>query len=167
MTEMKHLQEFRRRNVRSLALATQNNWRLKRYAILADGREFDADICSSATDEAFKRLPTAGSLDDEETNHGIGFQIIHFAEVAVVSPIFFWQWGSVLAHIDQIRAPWSDPTAFGDGLPEIFGCVWEMEIVHFEVATWRATMLTNDDAPAERLENYISQYTHRSRPRVG
>jgi hypothetical protein len=72
---------------------------LKGYAILADGSALDEAISRAAAEEALRRLPRAGSLKDETGNQGVGFQIVHFAEVAIVSPVFYWQWGSVLAKI--------------------------------------------------------------------
>lgn len=57
-----------------------------------------------------------------ETNHGVGFQIIHFAEVAVVAPTFYWHWGSVLSKIVQVPAPWDRPTEFSASVNDVVGC---------------------------------------------
>ncbi|GGX42377.1 hypothetical protein GCM10007385_07520 [Tateyamaria omphalii] len=130
---------------------------MKRYAILADDRAFSDEIAAAATAAAFNRLPQASTLGDADSNHGVGFQLIHFAETAVVSPVFYWQWSSVLAHIDQLRAPWDDPTHFDTGKTEVFGCVWEMEIVAFETRAWTSTMLTDHGAPHERLKAYLEK----------
>ena len=154
---MQHLQPFQPRPVKPLSVARAGGWHLKRYAILADGREFDDQITSSALTEALVRLPKAGEISDEIGNHGIGFQIVHFAEVAVVSPVFYWQWGSVLANIEQMRASWDQPTVFGDGKKEVVGCIWEMGVVNFEVAAWQATMLGGAGSPVERLARYLDQ----------
>lgn len=151
---MKHLQSFQPRDVLALPLANENGWQLKRYAILAKGRDFEDRIASAALLEARARLPKAGRIDDENSNHGVGFQIIHFAEIAVVSPVFYWQWGSVLANVAQMRAPWEQPTVFGDGKNEVVGCVWEMDVVSFEVSAWKNTVLSNAGTPAERLASY-------------
>lgn len=152
---MNHLQPFQSRKVSALPLATQNGWRLKRYAIFADGRDFDEEVASSATSEAISRLPQVGEIGDDSSNHGVGFQIIHFAEVAVVSPVFFWQWGSVLAQSHQLRASWETPTSFGDGVEEVVGCVWEMEVICFEVNAWKNTVLCNMGTPTERVAKYL------------
>ncbi|TQV77714.1 hypothetical protein [Denitrobaculum tricleocarpae] len=154
---MRHLQAFQSRDVRALPLANEKGWQLKRYAILSEGRDFDNGIASSALAEALARLPKAGQIGDEAGNHGVGFQIIHFAEVAVVSPVFYWQWGSVLANIGQMRAPWDQPTSFGDGESEVVGCVWEMDLVSFEIAAWKDTVLGHSGTPAERLASYGEQ----------
>ncbi|WP_299609363.1 hypothetical protein [uncultured Tateyamaria sp.] len=154
---MDHLQAFQGRDVRALSVADRDGWRLKRYAILAEGREFSDEVAAASTDAAFDRLPAPGPLEDVAGNHGVGFQIIHFAEVAVVSPVFYWQWGSVLAHIQQIRAPWSAPTAFDDGQADVFGCVWEMELVAFEVNAWKTTMLDDKGTPDDRLTLYLNR----------
>ncbi|MFL4468926.1 hypothetical protein ACERZ8_03210 [Tateyamaria armeniaca] len=153
---MHHLAPFVPRPVLPLAPITDQGWTLKRYAILADGRRYDDAIAAAATTAALARLPDPGPLEEEGGNHGIGFQIIHFAETAVVAPLFYWQWGSVLAHCDQMRAPWDAPTAFGTGKTEVFGCVWEMDIVSFEVNAWRRTMLSGQGAPEARLANYLA-----------
>lgn len=155
---IEHLQQYCSRHVMSLPIAKDHGWQLKRYAILADGRKFDNDIASSALIEAYARLPDAGNLVDEADNHGIGFQIVHFAELAVVSPVFYWQWGCVLANIGQMRANWITPTNFGNGVEEIVGCIWEMEVVSFEVNTWKNTLLNNVDTPTERLASYLQQH---------
>lgn len=152
---MDHFQAFQARPIRSLPLAGQRGWRLKRYAVLSEGRSVDDDVVSAATAEACLRLPPAGALEDESSNHGVGFQIIHFAQVAVVSPVFYWQWGSVLGSIDQMRAQWQAPCTFQDGVAEVVGCIWEMEIVAFEVAAWKSAMLTGQGRPEDRLDAYL------------
>ncbi len=155
---MDHLQPFRARNVLSLPMLKNQGWRLKRYMILANGKSFDSSIASAAGIEAIKRLPDAGSLMDGSGNHGVSFQIIHFAEIAVVSPVFYWQWGNVLASIDQMRAKWETPTVFGDGVKEVVGCIWEMNIINFEVNAWTHALLNNDGVPTERLATYLEQH---------
>ena len=161
---MKHLKPFQPRTVLSLPVGECDGWRLKRYAILSDGRTFDEKVQSSALDAAIRRLPDAGALDDADGNHGTGFQIIHFAEVAVVSPVFYWQWGSVLANIDQMRARWSAPTDFGPGINEFIGCVWEMEIVTFEVSAWKETVLGGAGGPEAGLQDYLARHLPSAKP---
>ncbi|WP_208352823.1 hypothetical protein [Pseudaestuariivita rosea] len=154
---MDHLQPFRPRPVLPLSVIKGRDWHLKRYAILADGRVFDDDIADAASAAALDRLPRAGDLLDGAGNHGVGFQIIHFAEIAVVSPTFYWQWGSVLAKAPQIRARWEAPTVFGDGVDQVVGCLWEMDIVRFETDAWRAKMLGGNGTPPERLVAYFEE----------
>lgn len=152
-----HLQEFHPRRALSLPIVEGRGWWLKQYAVLAGGREFDDRIAAAAATEALKRLPAAGSLIDGTGNHGVGFQIVHFAEVAVVSPTFYWQWGSVLASIEQMRAQWETPTDFGNGVKEVVGCIWEMEVVCFEVDAWKTTLLTDVGTPEQRLARYLER----------
>lgn len=143
----------------NLPLVESSGWYLKRYAILADGRAFNEAIATAAAEEALKRLPDAGSLNDETGNQGVAFQIIHFAEVAVVSPVFYWQWGSVLAHLDQMRASWDAPTQFGDGVREVVGCIWEMNIVQFEVGVWANQLLGGKKSTTDGLSAYLQDYS--------
>jgi len=131
---MEHFQSYSPRKVLQLPNAELGGWQLKRYAVLAHDRVFDSAIASSALESAVTRLPRAGKLANSDGNHGVGFQIIHFAEIAVVSPVFYWIWGTVLANTHQMRAQWEEPTTFETGVKEVVGCVWEMEIVCF-VAT--------------------------------
>lgn len=152
---MEHLQAFLPREILPLPLFSRNGWLLKRYAIIASGRNFDDAVASAAALEAIKRLPKAGQITAEDDNHGVGFQIVHFADTAVVSPVFYWQWGSVLAHIGQLRAPWTRPAEFDDGVGEVVGCIWEMEIVQYEMEAWKAAMLADQRAPEERLTKYL------------
>lgn len=154
-----HLQQFRARDVRGLPSLTDQGWTLKRYAILAHDRHYDDAIASAAGTEALRRLPKAGTLDDTTGNHGVGFQLVHFAETAVVSPVFYWCWGSVLANISQIRADWNAPTDFQGGAKDIIGCIWEMDIVNFEVQAWKTTLLQHDRHPADRLATYLAQHS--------
>jgi hypothetical protein len=156
--DLEHLKPFEARDVVRLAPVNDQGWRLKRYAILAGGRAFDEDVAAAATDEALNRLPDAGSLENEVGNHGIGFQIIHFAETAVVSPVFYWQWGSVLVQPFQIKAQWNNPTVFKDGVDEIVGCVWEMNIVRHEVESWTSTILGQSLDPLGQVPNYMNAY---------
>ena len=101
---MNHLQPYTDRKVLVLPLAEVNGWKLKRYAILANDKTFDPIAASSSLDAAIERLPAAGNLEDPGGNHGIGIQLVHFAEAAVVSPVFYWVWGSVLANTHQMSA---------------------------------------------------------------
>ncbi len=153
---MKHLEPFRSRKSRALQTQSQNGWTLKQYAIFADGRYFDESVTSAAFEGAIGYLPKAGTLQDPNSNHGVGFQIVHFAEVAIVSPNFYWMWGSVLAHATQLRAPWSNPTSFEKGFVEIIGCVWELEIITFEVRAWQNSMLTTSNQPEQGIQRYLS-----------
>ena len=156
---MTHLAEFRARQIVPLPLAEATGWRLKRYAILSANRKFVEAVASAATRAAISRLPAASDLNDVHGNHGVGFQIIHFAEqVSSVSPVFYWQWGSVLANIDQMRANWATPTKFGNGVSEVVGCVWEMQIVAFETDAWVRTVLGRDAAPADGLSRYLREH---------
>ncbi len=155
---MNNLQTYRPRPVLALPAVAKRGWRLKRYAILAGRRVFDDAVAAAASEEALKRLPVAGALEDEGGNQGVAFQIVHFADVAVVSPVFYWQWGSVLAHLDQMRASWETPTHFEDGVREVVGCVWEMKIVQFEVEAWTRQLLDGTQSATDGLTAYLRQY---------
>lgn len=155
---MEHLKQFCSRSALSLPTMKDQGWLLKQYAIFAEGKNFDNNISSSARIEAIKRLPDAGSLMDGTGNHGVGFQIIHFGKTAVMSPVFYWQWGNVLAKIEHMRARWEAPTIFGDGEAGIVGCIWEMNIVSFEVNAWKNTLLNNDGTQTKRLAAYLEQH---------
>ncbi len=152
---MDQFEPYRSRSVHPLPILKSNGWTLKRYAVLAQGRSFDNNIVKAASAETLSRLPDAGALRDETGNHGVGFQIIHFAQVAVVSSAFYWRWGSVLANINQIRASWDTPEQFGDGISDVVGCVWEMEVVRFELAAWTANLLGHSGTMDERLAAYL------------
>ncbi len=152
---MDHLDPFRPRPVRALPPVERQGWRLKQYAIVSDGRAFDATVAEAACAEALHRLPVAGALSDGAGNHGVGFQIVHFAQVAVVAPVFYWRWGSVLANLPQLRARWDRPDVFETGVAGVVGCVWEMQVVAFEVDLWQRTMLAAARAADERLAQYL------------
>jgi len=152
---LQHFQSYQSRTTRVLPTIQTNGWDLKRYAILAKNRHYVPEITSSALDAAILRLPAAGKLGDTDGNHGIGFQIVHFAEAAVVSPVFYWMWGSVLSNVTQMRADWGEPSSFTTGVSEVVGCVWEMEIVNFEIQAWKETMLSESGSASEKLSRYL------------
>jgi len=152
---VKHIQPFLPRKCLSLPTVERSGWKLKRYGILAKGKKYDVKIAASALDSAIERLPIAGKLSDPDGNHGVGFHLIHFADVAVVSPVFFWIWGSVLANTDQMRAQWDDPGHFETGVAEVVGCVWEMQIICFETQSWTQSILGKTGTPDERLSRYL------------
>ena len=156
--QMEHLSRFQPRDIRSLPVLETDGWQLKQYAILSDGRSFDPAVAEAAGTEALRRLPPPGGLEDPVNAHGIGFQIVHFAQVAVVAPVFYWQWGSVLSKIGQLRASWQTPTLFEDGVEKVIGCLWEMDIVSFETNTWKTTVLSGSGTPAERLAAYMATW---------
>lgn len=154
---MEHLQSFTPRKVLLLPSVEINGWQLKRYGILAKDRVFDSSTTIAALDAAIERLPKAGKLDDPSGNHGVGFQLIHFAEVAVVSPVFYWIWGSVIANTDQIKAQWENTNTFETGVKEVVGCVWELQILCFESQAWKETMLSGEGIPTENLSRYLER----------
>ncbi|KMW57763.1 hypothetical protein AIOL_002731 [Candidatus Rhodobacter oscarellae] len=154
---MDHLEAYRARDVLALPLVAQDGWRIKQYAILSAERVLSRDVTDAAAKAMIERLPPPGGLDSADGNHGICIQIVHFAQVAVVAPAVYWQWGSVLARLDQMRAPWEEPTDFKAGVPEVLGCVWEMDVIAAEVALWRDTVLSHHGAPEERLKHYLSK----------
>ena len=154
---MKHFQPFSSRRILQLPVGEVNGWKLKRYGIIAKDREYDSTVAKSALESIADRLPIAGRLEDAEGNHGVGFQIVHFAEVAVVSPVFYWIWGSVLANTNQMKAPWRDTNAFETGVKEVVGCVREMDIICFETKSWKEVMLAGDD-PDNSLTRYMECY---------
>lgn len=128
---------------------------MKRYGILSKDKTYDPVTVSLSLKAAIERLPEAGSLRDPSGNHGVGFQLIHFAEVAVVSPVFYWVWGSVLANTHQMRAQWNTSDKFNTGVKEVLGCIWEMQIVCFEIQSWKESMLSGVGIPEENLSNYL------------
>jgi len=154
-TAVNHFQSYSPRKVLRLSAAEANGWQLKRYGVLAKDRQYDSSTVLSALDSAIERLPIAGQLDDPNGNHGVGFQIIHFAEVAVVSPVFYWVWGSVLANTNQMRAQWENTNKFATGVKEVVGCIWEMEIICFETNSWKENMLGNSGTPEVNLSRYL------------
>jgi len=152
---VKHFKTYQPRTIVSLPAVKSGGWQLKRYAVIASQRVFDPEVAASALEAAIKQLPAAGTLEDPNGNHGVGFQIVHFAETGVVSPVFYWMYGSVLANTQQIRAPWDDSKNFNTGVKEVVGCVWEMQIICFENQSWMQTMLGVDGTPRERLSRYL------------
>ena len=153
---MEHLQPYQCRTLLALPRAEVNGWQLKRYGILANDKTFDSLIASSALDAAIERLPAPGKLDDPNGNHGVGIQLVHFAEVAIVSPAFYWVWGSVLANTNQIRAQWENTAHFTTGVKEVVGCIWEMQILCFETQSWKENMLNGGGIPEENLSLYLN-----------
>ncbi len=154
---MSHLKPFIPRKILALPTVESDGWQLKRYGILADQKFFDPRVASSALTAAIERLPLAGNINDPDGNHGVGVQLIHFAEVAVVSPVFYWVWGSVLANTHQMRAQWDSPNRFEAGVKEVVGCIWEMQILCFETQAWKETMLSGVGTPTENLADYLRQ----------
>lgn len=154
---MEHFKPFERREVSALSVFHKAGWRLKRYTIRAPNRSLDDAAVAAASDAALARLPTAGGLGDAEGNHGVGFQIFHFSEqIPLVSPMFYWKWGSVLSNAHQIRSYSDTPYALVDGAGEVIGCLWEMEIVAQEIRAWRDTMLAPGGHPSDRLRDYLA-----------
>lgn len=156
---MQHLERYRTRETRVLGLANGNGWRLKRYVIVAPDRRFDATAVEAATKAALVRLPPAGTLDDADSNHGIGVQIFHFAEqVPLTSHVFYWKWGSVLFNSHQMRSYSEEPYEIVDGVSDVVGCVWEMELVNFEVQAWRDIVLSGGANPVSSVAQYLEAH---------
>jgi len=161
---MDHLRPYQARSVVPLPQFDSNAWRLKRYAIIAPDRSLDRSSADAASVEAINRLPPAGTIESSTGNHGIGFQLIHFAEIAVVAPTFYWLWGSVLANLEQLRAPLASPTTFDTGVTEVLGCVWEMDIVSYEISCWKSTVLSDSGHPYYGVLRYLEQHAPSDTP---
>ncbi|MEM9348649.1 MAG: hypothetical protein AAGA47_00175 [Pseudomonadota bacterium] len=152
-----HLAPYKHRQTHNLSLASGKGWQLKRYAIVAKGRVLSETAVKAATNAAFDRLPEAGTLDKPEGNHGIGFQLFHFSEqIPLVSPVFYWMWGSVLSNALQMRSYSEAPYKLVDGVAEVVGCIWEMEIVQHEINAWRDLVLNDGQEPQQRVRAYLS-----------
>ena len=54
-----------------------------------------------------------------------------------------------------MKVHWNEPTVFKDGVDEIVGCVWEMNIVRDEVKAWTDTMLGRSQNPLDQMSKYL------------
>jgi len=55
-----------------------------------------------------------------------------------------------------MRAQWESPGEFETGVKEVVGCVWEMQVIGFEVQSWKETMLSGVGKPEENLDEYLN-----------
>jgi len=62
----------------------------------------------------------------------------------------------VLANADQMRAPWENTKAFETGAKEVVGCIWELQVVCFEIQTWKDIMLGGSGESEENLGRYLN-----------
>lgn len=154
---MDHFSPFEKRDIQVIGMSRSSGWRLKRYAIIAKNRALNENAIALATDAAFERLPPAGTLENSAGNHGVGFQIFHFSEqIPLVSPVFYWKWGSVLSNAHQMRSYDNSSYKIVDGAEDVVGCIWEMEIVTFEVQLWRDVVLGPNSGYAADIDRYLS-----------
>lgn len=145
------------REVRPLALAERDGWRIKRYAIFSEGASIDASSVDAALDASALVLPAPDTETDGISNQGLGFQLIHFGEHAVWAPTFWWVLGDNLASV-MLRAPLDQPSDFANlGSSGIIGCVWEMGVVEFERRAWIGTMLTEGGDDEAARDAYLSR----------
>lgn len=65
-----------------------------------------------------------------------------------------------------MRAPWKHPAKFDTGVKKVVGCIWEMQIVCFEMQAWTNTLLNNVGTPGENLTDYLERYLPSATPHV-
>ncbi|WP_157598841.1 hypothetical protein [Tateyamaria omphalii] len=57
-----------------------------------------------------------------------------------------------------MRAAWEAPTSFGDGVAEVIGCVWEMNLIIHETQSWMRTLLSGHGTQDDRLVRYMEDH---------
>ncbi|EFL88201.1 hypothetical protein R2A130_2019 [Ahrensia sp. R2A130] len=62
----------------------------------------------------------------------------------------------VLGHIDQMRAQWREPTNFQTGVREVVGCIWEMDIISFEIKAWKERVLNKSGSIDDLVTDYLN-----------
>ena len=65
---------YEQRTVRFVEVCKHAHWRIKVYAVLADGREYDAALINAAKERVLPDLPRD---DNEWQDHGAAILIVH------------------------------------------------------------------------------------------
>ena len=55
-----------------------------------------------------------------------------------------------------MRAQWKNSANFEAGVSEVVGCIWEMQVLCFEIQSWKETMLNGSGKPENNLQLYLN-----------
>ncbi|WP_242184579.1 hypothetical protein [Saccharopolyspora soli] len=121
-------------------LVVAGEWRLKLYAISADGQGVPEQLRDGAVETARSHLP-AGS--------GCGFLIVHRGEDATWLLVHWWQGDILCQHL--LRAG-GTAGGFEPAEDHLFACVWELHVIDHERRSWAINGL---DGSPEGLRRYL------------
>lgn len=142
---------YEQRTVRFVEVCKHAHWRIKVYAVLADGREYDAALINAAKERVLPDLPRD---DNEWRDHGAAILIVHYGEGAEWVLLDWWVEGCILRQ-RQYRALINQ----SDGLEDIteagvVSCVWELPVLWFERRAWIDAMMRKQGD--HDLETYLT-----------
>jgi hypothetical protein len=121
-------------------------WRLKLYAISADGGTASDALLTAARATADSALP------DQE---GCGFLIVHRGEDAIWLLVHWWQEDILCQRL--FRASEETASAFAAAEPHLFACVWELHVIDHERRSWAANGLgISSDGVRRYLDDAIT-----------
>jgi hypothetical protein len=129
-------------------------WRLKQYAMTVTPEDhLDPRLLSAAVALAASALPAAA------TTHGVGFLLTHQARPACFLLLDWWHDG-----YDLKQRYYTSPLDHPDDLVELcgdaVGCVWELEVLLHERASWIEHVLNGE---ADDFQAYLHDVLPRSR----
>jgi len=143
---------YRPRPVRFVRREDVDGWRLKVYGIALPGKEPRPELVDAAVALAAEVYPQPAVGD---TQHGVGFLIVHDAATFGMALFYWWQSGNEL-HQRHFLSPLEDVTALeAVTFPQATGCVWELGAIDFERRVWIEDVLANPGGPD--VQRYLSR----------
>lgn len=143
--------DYRPRRIVPLDLHRADGWRLKRYSLLAEGRDTDEALVEAATDAALAFLPRPAA---GEGRYGVGFVGVHRGDSYDFVTVAYWTYRTEL-RLQTFMRPSSasyrlEPIQAG----ELSMDVWDLALLAFERDAWLATALEPDEVD---LEAYLTR----------
>ena len=116
-------------------------WKLKIYAIVADGCAVEDDVVEAALAHAKSHVPWPDGLDVNR-----GFLTIHVGEEAVWLLVDLWV-ADIMRHF-LYHAPLQSVTDFRPGPADgTTACVWELSVIQHERNAWVTHVLSTPESP--------------------
>ncbi len=144
------LQRYPERTVSVLGTMPFAAFSLKTYVLCVD----DNSLSDEELDRA--RGVFASRLADISTTEGenyLGFALIHKGTEGLTVSSFWWVQGCVLCH-DHVRIPFNGVDPISGIRAHVLGCVWELDLIHFERNAWQQSMMQ----PQPNAKDYLKAW---------
>lgn len=145
------LQRYPERTVSVLGTLSFAAFTLKAYGLFVDDNTLTDEELGHARGVFTSRLADVATADGENY---LGFALIHKGTEGLTLSSFWWVQGCVLCH-DHVRIPFNGIDTLSDMRPHVLGCVWELDLIHFERNAWQQTMMRPQPDAKDYLHSWF------------
>lgn len=150
------MEPYRPRRIRLLERWEPGAWRIKVYGISAEGAMPADGLVEAAKAAAARLLEEVASRTE---HYGLGFLGVHRGRGVDVVFVDWWARENELHHHLYLAAPGRPSSLRRRKSHELFGCVWDLEVLAFEREVWIRCVLAHPRSP--RWDDYLSRALER------